>query len=220
MADLTKKVPESTINNKSVINSESISSIFETNSQKVNENKKEYLMESFVNDEDLIKEYKDLIDPIKRRGKYTLIYNTILCYASFQYAKNIDIYLIKYLPKNRKINLGNLMWLSLLHCFAFSTLLIGGNCLVLGVRPIKFLKKFKEINERILEKDQNQNMTFNEFLNVVSTQIDLSSISQMPEKGASTNTNVFSKENRILKDDISNSIVDNLNKENELQKKH
>ena len=40
-----------------------------------------------------------------------------------------------------------------LHSFAFCFFLIGGNLLILGVNPVKFVKKHREITERIIEKE-------------------------------------------------------------------
>lgn len=61
-------------------------------------NKKEYLIEHYVQDENIIKEYKELFEPIKKRLKYTFYFNVAVCTFSLMYAKNLGFYLGKYFP--------------------------------------------------------------------------------------------------------------------------
>lgn len=93
-----------------------------------------------------------LIRPIRKRFKYTIYYNAIFLAVSFKYIQNVNYYMKKFFS-NRKKGLLNLIFISTLHSFAFCSLLIGGNCLILGVNPIKLMRKHKEITDRIIEKE-------------------------------------------------------------------
>jgi len=70
----------------------------------------------------------------------------------FKYGQNVNTYMKKYF-KNRMKGIFNLILFATLHSVGICTLLIGGNCLVLGINPITFIRKHKEITERIIEKE-------------------------------------------------------------------
>ena len=129
--------------------------------------KDKYFIEHFVNDKELIDEYKELFRPFKQRGRYMLFYTTFLCIGLFYYAKNVNYYAEKYFAKQRK-GLHNLFLLSIAHCLGFTFLLIGGNCLIMGISPNKFMKRYREIDEKILAKDPNLDMTVEEFFTVMN----------------------------------------------------
>lgn len=137
-------------------------------SQKISEiNNKEYLIEHYVDDQEIIKEYKDLFSPIKKRLKYTFYYNVGVCTISLMYAKNLGFYLSKYFPNMGK-SLLNLVVFSSIHAIGFSTILIGGNLLILGINPKKFIAKYREIDEKIMSADPYKDLTLQGFIEGVS----------------------------------------------------
>lgn len=141
--------------------------------QKIEEiNKKEYLIEHYVQDERIIKEYKELFAPIKKRLKYTFYFNVAICTLSLMYAKNLGFYLSKYFPNMSK-SLFNLVLFSSAHAIGFSTILIGGNLIILGVNPIKFLNKYREIDEKIMATDPYKDLTLQGFIEGVSEGFNL-----------------------------------------------
>lgn len=143
-------------------------SIDETEKQKIEEmNSKEYLMEHYVQDEQIIKEYKELFAPIKKRLKYTFYFNVAVCSFSLMYAKNLGFYLTKYFPNMTK-SLLNLVLFSSVHAIGFSAILIGGNLAILGVNPKKFLAKYREIDQKIMSNDPYKDLTLQGFMEGVS----------------------------------------------------
>ena len=114
--------------------------------------KKEFVIEYFTSDEEIIKEYKDLFRPFKQRFRYTIYYNTLLSLGLFYYFKNAISIGEKYYPNKRK-GFHNMILISTLHAIVFSFLLIGGNTLVLGINPIEFNKRYKELDRKMMEKD-------------------------------------------------------------------
>ena len=137
---------------------------------------KEFILEYFVEDQNLVNEYKEHLKPIRNRFKYTLFWDTLVIYMSFQYVKNLDYYLDKFFPK-RVNTFGCLMKVSSLHTFTFFALIIAGNCAILGIRPIKWLKKTSELNRRMNESGNNPNMTWGEFKAIIEkTQINVDTI--------------------------------------------
>lgn len=123
-----------------------------------------YMAEKFVDDEELIKEYRTLYDPFKKRAKFILYYWAFCLFLGFKYIKNIDHY-SKFFPK-LKSKFGSLFFLSTLHTLVFNTILFGGTFLILQIRPIKFLKQVKSVNDRMVEKDIMPDITLDEFLEV------------------------------------------------------
>jgi len=93
-----------------------------------------------------------LIKPLRKRFKYTIYYNALFLVVMFKYGQNVNTYMKKYF-KNRMKGIFNLILFATLHSVGICTLLIGGNCLVLGINPITFIRKHKEITERIIEKE-------------------------------------------------------------------
>jgi hypothetical protein len=132
-----------------------------------NNNNKEYLIEHYVDDPEIIKEFKELFNPIKKRLKFTFYYNIAICFLSVLYAKNLGFYITKYLPKINK-GLFNLVLFSSCHAFFFSGLLIGGNLAILGINPRKFMSKYKELDEKIMSKDPYRDLSLKGFIDGVS----------------------------------------------------
>ncbi len=93
-----------------------------------------------------------LIKPLRKRFKYTIYYNALFLVVMFKYGQNVNTYMKKYF-KNKMKGIFNLILFATLHSVGICTLLIGGNCLVLGINPITFIRKHKEITERIIEKE-------------------------------------------------------------------
>jgi hypothetical protein len=161
-----------------------LTSLKETEKQKIEEiNQKEYLIEHYVEDEGIIKEYKDLFAPIKKRLKYTFYFNVAVCTFSLMYAKNLGFYLSKYFPNMSK-SLLNLVLFSSVHAIGFSTILIGGNLAILGVNPKKFLAKYREIDEKIMATDPYKDLTLQGFIEGISE-----GFNKKPEKPISNNVN-------------------------------
>lgn len=129
--------------------------------------KDQYFIEHFVTDKELISEYKELFKPFKQRGRYMLFYTTFLCIGLFYYAKNVTYYAEKFYFNKRK-GIHNLFLLSIAHSLGFTFLLIGGNCLIMGINPRKFYQKYRELDEKILSKDPNPDMTVDEFFTIIN----------------------------------------------------
>ena len=125
------------------------------------------VQEYFIDDPSLIKEYKDLHKPFKQRLKYTAFWDILWFLGIVLYSKNIGYYQSLYLP-NRKKGMGSLMFLSLAHCLAFMTTLAAGNCLILGINPVSFWKKSKDLNARMVENDPYKASTWVEFMLIYS----------------------------------------------------
>lgn len=140
----------------------------EIDKKKIEEiNNKEYLIEHYVEDPEIVKEYKDLFQPIKKRLKYTFYYNVAVCAISVYYAKNLEFFLSKYFPKMKK-GLMNLVLFSSFHAIAFSAILIGGNFAILGINPRKFMDKYREIDDKIMSTDPYKDLTLRGFIDGVS----------------------------------------------------
>jgi hypothetical protein len=131
--------------------------------------RKQYLVEYFINDEDIIKEYKELFRPFRERFRFTIYYNTLLSIALFFYFKKATYYGEKFYP-NRRRGLHNLILISTIHALLFTGLLFGGNCLMLGINPITFSKKYKELDRKMIQKDPYYQITqLNEALDMFNT---------------------------------------------------
>lgn len=198
---------ENDILNKDKLNRESFNKFMSINPHSLEE-KPEHIAEYFIKDPKLKQEYKDQFKPFYDRGIYTLFYDTFVFYAIWQYAKNIDYYLPKYFP-NRGNKLKDLLFVSFIHCAAFSTFLIGGNLLILGIRPIKFAKRLGELNERIIQEDPNPNMTWNEFVSLVSNHVNFEEVMKENKNGNTKNTDSNKSNNN---DDVKQDIAE-VNKE-------
>lgn len=175
----------------------------ETEKQKIDEiNKKEYLIEHYVQDEQIIKEYKDLFTPIKKRLKYTFYFNVGICTFSLMYAKNLGFYLSKYFPNMSK-SLLNLVLFSSAHAIGFSAILIGGNLAILGVNPKKFMAKYREIDEKIMATDPYKDLTLQGFIEGVSE-----GFNKKPEKvnNAESNVNSNGQNNAVMDNNKDNKI--------------
>ncbi len=166
-------------------------------------NNKEYLIEHYVDDPEIIKEYKELFTPIKKRLKYTFYYNVAVCSLSIIYAKNLGFYITKYFPNMGK-GLLNLVLFSTFHAFAFSGILIGGNLAILGINPKKFMKKYREIDEKIMSNDPYKDLTLKGFIDGVSEGFSKQA-EKMKEQKPNNNTN----------DNTNNNNKDNNNTEKE-----
>ncbi len=165
----------------------------QTQKKKIEEiNKKEYLIEHYVEDEKIIEEYKELFAPIKKRLKYTFYFNVALCSFSLIYAKNLGFYLSKYFPNISK-SLLNLVLFSSLHAVGFSAVLIGGNLAILGINPKKFLAKYREIDEKIMATDPYKDLTLQGFIEGISEGFN--------KKAEITNENNNNKEKNKIDDD-------------------
>jgi len=151
-------------------------------------NKKDYLIEHYVQDEKIIKEYKELFEPIKKRLKYTFYFNVALCTFSLMYAKNLGFYLGKYFPNMSK-SLLNLVLFSSVHAIGFSAILIGGNLAILGINPKKFLAKYREIDEKIMATDPYKDLTLQGFIEGVSEGFNKKSVENGNTNDAN-NTNI------------------------------
>lgn len=93
-----------------------------------------------------------LIKPVRKRFKYTIYYNALLLLGFYKYGQNVNFWVKKYFKRRLRGVMGIILF-STLHSLVFCGLLIGGNCLVLGINPIKFQRKYKEITDRIIEKE-------------------------------------------------------------------
>jgi len=128
----------------------------EVNNQSENDQNRKNLTASvgYIFDENTqeSEELAALIKPIKKRFKYAIYYNSLFILFMYKYGQNVNSYMKRYF-KNRMKGIFNLIMFATLHSIGICTLLIGGNCLVLGVNPIAFIRKHKEITERIIEKE-------------------------------------------------------------------
>ena len=98
------------------------------------------------------KELDDLIKPIKKRFKYTIYYNALFLAATYKYGQNMNRNVRKYYPKKMR-GVKSMVLFATLHSLGFMGLLVGGNCLILGMNPFSFMRKHREITERIIEKE-------------------------------------------------------------------
>ncbi len=126
-------------------------------------------MEHFTSDEEIIKDYKELFKPFKERFRYMIYYNTLLSLGLLYYFKNALNIAERFYPNRRK-GMHNLVLIGTLHCFAFSTALLGGNCLVMGLNPWEFHRKYKELDKKMMTKDPYYEVTkINEVLDMYHT---------------------------------------------------
>jgi hypothetical protein len=109
----------------------------------------EYIFDENTKDNE---ELAALIKPVKKRFKYTIYYNALLIAGFYKYGQNINKVMKRYF-KNRMRGVMNMILFATFHSLFFSLLLIGGNCMVLGINPISFIRKHREITERIIEKE-------------------------------------------------------------------
>ena len=147
----------SSVNDQTKINETKIN-VKEINKTKINESKINEMNDNqndFSIFDENTKENEELaalFKPVKKRFKYTIYYNAFLIALSYKYGQNVNSLLKKYFPKRMR-GIFNLILFATLHSFAFVFLLVGGNCLVLGLNPITFSRKHKEITERIIEQE-------------------------------------------------------------------
>lgn len=128
--------------------------------------KKDYVMEYFVKDENVIKEYKQLMRPIRDRALYTIYFDTFMCFLIYQYAKRVNYYAERFYPNRRK-GVGNLIVISTVHAIGVSALFLVGNFAILGINPFRFYKKYKEIDEKIMQEDSSMNATAEEIFSLI-----------------------------------------------------
>ena len=93
-----------------------------------------------------------LVKPVRKRFKYTLYYNALFLVGMYKYGQNVNNLMKRFFKKRMK-GIFNLILFSTMHSVIICGLLIGGNCLVLGVNPISFARKHKEITDRIIENE-------------------------------------------------------------------
>jgi hypothetical protein len=124
---------------------------------------KKTLIELIIQDEQLMKEYKELHKPFRTRGKYTIFFDTVMIFILFNYAKNAKYYGDILYPNRRK-GFGNMLFISLLHCFTFMGVLFTGNILILGINPVHWIKKYKEVDKKIWSQDPYKDLSFEEVL--------------------------------------------------------
>jgi hypothetical protein len=128
--------------------------------------KKEYIVEHFTKDEEIIRDYKELIRPLKERFRFMIYYNTLLSLGLLYYFKNL-LYIAERFYPNRRKGLHNVVLIGTLHCFGLITLLLGGNCLALGLNPREFHRKYKELDKKMMLKDPYYEVTkINEVLDI------------------------------------------------------
>jgi len=125
--------------------------------------KRKELTEYFIGDQNLLKERKELIEPIKKRLKYTVFYDLCWFLGLIVYCRNINYYSVKYFPKRRK-GIGNLLLVSAIHTIGFVVTLAIGNLLVLRVNPYTFYIKSRDLNKRLIESDPYKGIAFKEFM--------------------------------------------------------
>ena len=123
---------------------------------------KKSTMEYFVSDPNLLKEYKELNEPVKKRYKYTVLYDVAWFFGVFLYCKNITYYSDKYFPVKTK-GFNNMFLISLVHCFMFCSSFVVGNLIILGVNPFTFYQKHRNLSEKMIASDPYKDITPTEF---------------------------------------------------------
>lgn len=161
----------------------------EKNTSPSESKKVEFIMENYIEDPVLLKDYRELFLPLKKRGQYVIIYSTLCFFGAFQYIKNLNYYMNKFF-KNRKPGLVSLLRISSIHVATFFTILLGGNCLALQLNPYTFISKMRELDERMLAADPNSQMTVQEFFDGFMKTKEAEEIVKDP----SQNSNVFEAE--------------------------
>ena len=171
---------------------------------------KEYSIENFVDDEELINDYKKLNDGLKERFKYTLIWDTLVIYGSMSYIKNIEYYMDRYFPK-RNNTFGSLLKVSLIHSLSFFTIFVCGNLLILQLNPFSYVREYKRINKRILEINKQEDFKMDDLWNLVNSK-DNKIIDEII------------KETKSIKEKSNNKALDNkttiLSNTKDVDKKH
>lgn len=171
---------------------------------------KEYSIENFVDDEELINDYKKLNDGLKERFKYTLIWDTLVIYGSMSYIKNIEYYMDRYFPK-RNNTFGSLLKVSLIHSLSFFTIFVCGNLLILQLNPFSYVREYKRINKRILEINKQEDFKMDDLWNLVNNK-DNKIIDEII------------KETKSIKEKSNNKALDNkttiLSNTKDVDKKH
>ena len=124
--------------------------------------KKKFLADDYVKDPELLKEYHNLMTPLKKRAKYTFFYNMTILGIAMWYSKNIVYFTAKFFPKRRRGSV-NLVMLSLIHSIGFMSILVIGNMLILGVSP-SWYRKYRILDEKILTQDGDNDLTISIFL--------------------------------------------------------
>ena len=133
------------------------------NQLKLEDLERKQLLEYFVNDENLLKEYRDLHKPLKQRFKYTVFFDLVWFMGILLYARNANYYGTILYPKRRK-GVGNLILISGIHCIVFMSTLVAGNLLMLRLNPFSFWKKSRDLNKRMVEQDPYKGATWTEFM--------------------------------------------------------
>lgn len=164
---------------------------------------KEYSIENFVEDEELINDYRKLNDGLKERFKYTLVWDTLVIYGSMTYIKNIEYYMDRYFPK-RSNTFGSLLKVSLIHSLSFFTIFICGNLLILQLNPVSYVREYKRINKRVLELNKQEDLNMQDLWNLVNNK-DNKIIEEIIKE---TNTIKEKNEKNSKKDLKSNSPKD------------
>lgn len=164
---------------------------------------KEYSIENFVEDEELINDYRKLNDGLKDRFKYTLVWDTLVIYGSMTYIKNIDYYMDRYFPK-RSNTFGSLLKVSLIHSLSFFTIFICGNLLILQLNPVSYVREYKRINKRVLELNKQEDLNMQDLWNLVNNK-DNKIIEEIIKE---TNTIKEKNEKNSKKDVKNNSPID------------
>lgn len=164
---------------------------------------KEYSIENFVEDEELINDYRKLNDGLKERFKYTLVWDTLVIYGSMTYIKNIEYYMDRYFPK-RSNTFGSLLKVSLIHSLSFFTIFICGNLLILQLNPVSYVREYKRINKRVLELNKQEDLNMQDLWNLVNNK-DNKIIEEIIKE---TNTIKEKNEKNSKKDLKSNSPID------------
>ena len=137
------------------------------NKLEYNKNQKtKFLADDYVKDPELLKEYHDLMTPVKRRMKFTFFYNMTMLGVALWYSKNIVYFTAKFFP-NRRRGTGNLILLSLIHSVTFMSILVFGNMVILGTSPAWF-RKYREIDNKMIGQDGQNDLTINMFFSKIS----------------------------------------------------
>jgi hypothetical protein len=123
---------------------------------------KKSMMEYFVSDPNLINEYRLLNEPVKKRYKYTVLYDVVWFFGVFLYCKNITYYSERYFPVKKK-GFSNMFLISIVHCFMFVSSFVVGNLVILGVNPYTFYQKHRNLSERMISSDPYKDITPTEF---------------------------------------------------------
>lgn len=119
------------------------------------------MTEMVINDPEAIKEYRKLNEPIRKRAKYTLYFNTLFIFMSYHYVRHIPRITKKYFVK--KFNMANVFLISNLHTLFLMSIFFLGNSLVIGVNPFTWIQKRKEFEDKFIDKESDTKM-LNDFI--------------------------------------------------------